>query len=157
MTLAVMAAWSSAAAAEAWLPQTYAAALVGTTLAHRPEAGPIAGWQRDVTGSIGVGRTLSQRFAVELDVGLTEIDGSYGGVSLVPGFVWAFDPQLYAAARFIVTVDPGASFAVAPGIGAIHVFAGGLAPNVELNLISNLGEGRPDLALSLTGGVLYLF
>jgi hypothetical protein len=132
-------------------------ALLGTTLAYVPSRGGIDGPQKDVTATLGIGHTVTPSFAVELDLALTAVEGHYAALTLVPGLIWTFHPILYAAARFIVTVDPVRNLALAPGLGALYVFGNGLAPLVEANLVCTVGKGQPDLGLALTLGLLYLF
>ena len=83
--------------------------------------------------------------------------GDYASLAFVPGLVWAFSPNAYAAARFIVPVDPGANFALFPGIGLSHTFRDGITPILELNVLSYVGKGHPDFGVALTVGVLVSF
>jgi len=55
-----------------------------------------------------------------------------------------------------VLVHPEASFGIFPGLGAIYVFKSSIAPLVELNAVSMLARGGPDLGGSATIGSLYL-
>ncbi len=130
--------------------------LAGTTVAHRPSGGSLAGWQRDVTTSVGLGRMVTDTLAVELDVAPTFVSGSYAAFSFVPGVVWAFSPHVYAAARFVVPVDPQLDLGLYPGIGVIQSFSS-LSLVAELNPFSYVGRGNPDLGVSLTAGALYAF
>ncbi len=138
------------------LPSNYAAEFLGTTLAYRPEGGPWDGWQHDATPLVGYGRQLTPTLAVELDAGPTFVQGKYSSFSLTPGLVWSFSPHAYAAARFVVPVDPETNFVLFPGIGVCHAF-GRVMPILELNVSSAVGRGHPDLGLSLTAGVLVFF
>lgn len=138
-------------------PPNYVAVFLGTTAAYRPPEGSWDGPQNDLTLTVGYGRCVSKTISLELDLGPTWIDGDYTAFALVPGIVWSFHPKAYAAARFIVPVDPEIDFAVAPGLGLIHTFGNGISPLLEVNAVSYLGEGSPDLGLSVTAGVLYFF
>jgi hypothetical protein len=137
-------------------PSNYVASFLGTTLGYRPEGGPWDGWQHDITPLLGYGRQLTPTVALELDLGPTFVRSSYSSFSLTPGLVWAFHPNVYAAARFIVPVDPEANFVLFPGIGLCRAF-GRVMPSVELNVSSAVGRGHPDLGVSLTAGVLFFF
>jgi hypothetical protein len=138
------------------LPSNYVAGFLGTTLAYRPEGGPGDGWQHDATTLLGYGRQLTPTIALELDAGPTFVRGEYSSFSLTPGLVWSFSPHAYAAARFVVPVDPEANFVLFPGIGVCHLF-GRVMPVLELNVSSAVGRGHPDLGVSLTAGVLVFF
>ncbi len=138
------------------LPANYAAEFLGTTLAYRPEGGPWDGWQHDATPLVGYGRQLTPALALELDLGPTFVRGDYASFSLTPGLVWSFSPHAYAAARFVVPVDPETNFVLFPGIGVCHSF-GRVMPILELNVSSAVGRGHPDLGLSLTAGLLVFF
>jgi hypothetical protein len=144
-------------AAQAQAPPNYVAALVTTTPAYRPPGGPWDGFQHDLTLNVGYGRYITKTLAIELDVGPTWVRGDYTAFSLMPGLVWSFHPHAYAAARFVVPVDPELNFALAPGLGLLYTFANGVAPYFEVNAISYVGRGDPDLAISLTAGVLFSF
>jgi hypothetical protein len=137
-------------------PKNYGAGFLGTTLAYRPNGGEWDGWQHDATTLLGYGRQLTSTLAVELDVGPSFVSGRYTSFSLTPGLVWAFHPNIYCAARFIVPVDPEANFVLFPGIGVSRAF-GRVMPVLELNLSSAVGRGEPDLGLALTAGVLIFF
>jgi hypothetical protein len=137
-------------------PSNYVAGLLGTTLGYRPEGGPWDGWQHDITPLLGYGRQLTPTVALELDLGPTFVRGSYSSFSLTPGLVWAFHPNVYAAARFIVPVDPETNFVLFPGIGLCRAF-GRVMPIRELNLSSAVGRGHPDLGVAGTVGVLVFF
>jgi len=147
----------AAAPARADPPPNYAALFAGTTVAYRPPGGPFAGYQHDLTGLVGYGRYVSRTIALELDLGPTWVRGDYTSFALVPGVVWAFSPHVYAAARFIVPVDPEADFALFPGIGLIHTFGDRISPLVEVNLLSYVGKGHPDFGVAVTVGVLVAF
>jgi hypothetical protein len=132
------------------------AGFLGTTLGYRPEGGPWDGWQHDATTLLGYGRQLSPTVALELDLGPTFVRGSYASFSLTPGVVWSFSPHAYAAARFVVPVDPETNLVLFPGIGLCHLF-GRVMPTLELSVSSAVGRGHPDLGVSLTAGVLVFF
>jgi hypothetical protein len=138
------------------LPSNYVAEFLGTMLAYRPEGGPWGGWQHDATPLLGYGRQLTPTLALELDAGPTFLRGDYSSFSLTPGLVWSFSPHAYAAARFIVPVDPETNFVLFPGIGLCHAF-GHVMPILELNVSSAVGRGHPDLGVSLTAGLLVFF
>ena len=114
------------------------------------------GWQHDVTSLLGYGRQLTPTLALELDVGPTFVRGSDSSFSLTPGLVWSFHPTVYAAARFVVPVDPEVNLVLFPGIGLSHAF-GRVMPVLEVNVSSAVGRGHPDLGVSLTAGVLLFF
>lgn len=138
-------------------PPNYVAAFAGTTLAYRP---PGAGWngaQSDLVLTGGAGRYVSRSIALELDLGPTLVREKYASFSLVPGVVWTLSPHVYLAARFPVAVDPEVAVFAGPGVGLSHTFANGLSPILELNAVTRLGHGKPDLGLTLTLGLLYSF
>jgi hypothetical protein len=137
-------------------PSNYVAGFLGTTLGYRPPGEAWDGWQHDATPLLGYGRQLSPTVALELDVGPTFVRDSYSSFSLTPGLVWAFHPNVYVAARFIVPVDPEANLVLFPGIGLCRSF-GRVMPIVEFNVSSAVGRGHPDLGVSLTAGVLVFF
>ena len=137
-------------------PTFYAAAFASTTFAYRAYRGTLEGPVGDVSPNIGLGYLVSQKLAIELDVGPTFVAGTYVSMSLTPGVVWAFHPNVYAASRFIVPVHPEVNFALYPGIGATHAF-GALAPFLELSVISYVGRGEPDFGLGASAGALYPF
>jgi len=147
----------AAAPAHAEPPPNYAAAFVGTTPAYRPPGGPFQGFQHDVTGLVGYGRFVSKTVALELDLGPTWVRGDYSTFTLVPGVVWAFNPHVYAAARFIVQVDPDRNLALFPGVGLIHTFNDRISPLLEVNALSYVGKGHPDFGVAVTVGVLVAF
>jgi hypothetical protein len=138
------------------LPDNYVAGFLGTTLGYRPNGGGWEGWQHDATPLLGYGRQLTPTLAVELDVGPTYVRGRYASFSLTPGLVWAFHPNVYCAARFIIPVDPETNLVLFPGIGVSRAF-GRVMPILELNLSSAVGRGDPDLGVALTAGVLVFF
>ncbi len=138
-------------------PPNYVAALVGTTVAYRPPGGPWDGLQHDVSPSIGYGRYVTKTLALELDLGPTWVRGQYASFSFLPGLVWSFDPHVYLAARFIVPVDPETNLALSPGLGVCHTFGSGLSPYLEVNAVSYVGRGDPDLGIGVTVGVLFSF
>ena len=137
-------------------PANYGAAFVGTTVAYRPPGGPFEGGQHDVTGLVGYGRFVTKTVALELDLGPTFVRGDYASFALVPGVVWAFHPNVYAAARFVVPMDPQANLALFPGIGVIKAF-GRISPLLEVNAVSYVGRGDPDFGVAVTLGVLVGF
>jgi hypothetical protein len=147
----------SPAARAGELPPNYAAVFLGTTPAYRPPGGPWSGFQHDLTVLGGYGRFVHPKVALELDLGPTHVRGHYTGFSLVPGVVWAFHPRVYAAARFIVPVDPETSLALFPGAGVIYTFKDRISPLVEVNTFSYVGRGDPDFGIALTLGVLVSF
>ncbi len=128
----VLALGTASAARAQESPPNYVAAFVGTTVAYRPPGGPFQGFPHDVTATAGYGRFVSRTVALELDLGPTFVRGRYASFGLVPGLVWAFRPYAYAAARFIVTVDPGPSLVLFPGIGLSRTF-GRTTPILEVN------------------------
>ena len=159
--LAAAAALAAAASSRAeepapGLPSNYVAGFLGTTLAYRPEGGPWEGWQHDATALLGYGRQIRPAVALELDVGPTLVRCSYSSFSLTPGLVWSFHPNAYAAARFVVPVDPETNLVLLPGIGVCRPF-GRVMPTLELNVSSAVGRGHPDLGVSLTAGLLVFF
>jgi hypothetical protein len=137
-------------------PSNYVAGFLGTTLAYRPPDEPWDGWQHDMTSLVGYGRQLTPTVALELDLGPTFVRGSYSSFSLTPGVVWAFHPNVYAAARFVVPVDPETNLVLLPGLGLCRSF-GRVMPTLELNVSSAVGRGHPDLGVSLTAGLLVFF
>jgi hypothetical protein len=132
------------------------AGFLGTTLGYRPPGGEWEGWQHDLTPLAGYGRQISPTVAIELDVGPTFVRGRYASFALNPGIVWAFHPNVYVAARFIVPVDPEAGFVLFPGVGLSRAF-GRVMPILEVNLSSVVGPGESDLGVALTAGVLVFF
>lgn len=138
-------------------PQNYVTAVVGTTLAYRPNGGSFGGWQKDIDPAIGYGRLITPTIALELDVGLVLTKDGYSSTFLVPGVVWSFSTHVYAAMRFLVPVDPEVNFGLFPGIGLVQAFSNGIALSLELNPSTTIGRGKPDFGLPLTGGVVYSF
>jgi hypothetical protein len=108
------------AATSAASAPNYAAMMLGTTLAYRAPGSPFAGPQADLSPLVGFGRFLSPKIALELDAGPTFVGRKYASFSLVPGIVWAFHPNVYAAGRCMVLVHPQANLAVAPGLGLTY-------------------------------------
>jgi len=151
-----MAAPCGAAGAASTAPANYVAGFLGSTLGYRPPAGAWAGWQNDFTPLVGYGRQLTPTLALELDLGPTFADGRYSSFSLTPGLVWSFHPNVYAAARFVVPVDPEPNLVLLPGLGVARPF-GRVMPILELNLWSAVGRGDPDLGVVLSAGVLVFF
>jgi hypothetical protein len=137
-------------------PPNYAALMVGTTAAYRPEGGPWDGFQNDASPMVGYGRYVTKTVAFELDLGPTFVKGHYTSFTLVPAVVWTFSSHAYLAGRFLVPVDPQSNFGLFPGLGAFRTF-GRYSPYVEVNLASYVGRGHPDLGVSLTAGVLIGF
>ena len=138
-------------------PPNYVAAFAGTTAAYRPPGGSWEGAQSDLILTAGAGRYVSRTWALELDLGPTLVKESYASFSLVPGVVWSFSPHAYLSARFPVAVDPEWALYAAPGFGLSHTFANGLSPILEVNAVTRLGHGKPDLGLTVTLGLLYSF
>ena len=156
LALLLGAAVSVCAADSSAPPPNYAALMVGTTVAYRPEGGPWDGFQHDITPMAGYGRYVSKSVALELDLGPTFVKGHYTSFTLVPAVVWTFSSHAYLAARFLVPVDPEANFGLFPGVGVLRTF-GRYSPYAELNLSSYVGRGHPDFGVSLTAGVLIAF
>src|SRR5262245_20388189 len=139
-------------------PSNYVAGFLGTTLAYKPPDGSWDGWQKDFSTTIGYGRQITPKLALELDLGPTWVNGAgYTSFALVPGVVWSITPSVYAAARVVVPVDPELNLVLLPGIGLSHMFGGRVMPTLELNLSSAVGRGNPDLGVTLTAGLLVFF
>ncbi len=138
-------------------PLNYVVASIGTTLVYQPNTGSASGWQEDLAPNVGFGRYVTDTIALELDLGPTYVSGDYASFTLIPGVVWSFSTDLYAAARFLVPIDPQVNFALFPGVGVLHTFASGISVFAELNVASTIGRGHPDLGGALTGGALYSF
>lgn len=138
-------------------PLNYVVMGVGTTPVHRPSSGPVNGWQHDVSPSAGFGRFVSATIALEVDIGPTFVRGDYAGASLVPGVVWAFSSHVYAAARFVVPVDPEVNLGLYPGVGLTHTFHNGIGIFAEGNAFTYVGRGSPDLGVAMSAGALYSF
>jgi hypothetical protein len=140
------------------LPANYVAGFLGTTLAYKPPGSSWDGWQKDFSTTLGYGRQVTPKLALELDLGPTWVSGGgYSSFALVPGLVWSFSPNAYAAARFAVPVDPEPNLVLLPGIGVCHLFGRRVMPTLELNLSSAVGRGNPDLGVTLTAGLLVFF
>jgi hypothetical protein len=154
--LGVAAPGAAADAAAAPAPANYVAGFIGTTLDYRPHDGDWQGYQHDLATTVGYGRQVTPKLALELDLGPTFVRGSYTSFSLVPGLVWSFHPNVYLAARFVVPVDPETNFVLLPGLGFAKAF-GRVMPTLELNVSSAVGKGEPDLGVSMTAGVLIFF
>jgi hypothetical protein len=135
----------------------YAVAGIATTAAYVPNSGPASGPLGDVSPTVGVGVYLTEKLCLELDAGVTftAADG-YTTVGFGPALIWAFHPNVYAAGRLFVPVDPAVNLVVLPGIGLTQVFDNGLAPFVELDLASAIGRGQPDLAIVPSAGASVL-
>lgn len=134
----------------------YLATFVGTTLGYKPPVGSWEGWQHDWTTLVGYGRQLRPTLALELDLGPTWASGRYSSFALTPGLVWSFHPNVYAAARFAVPVDPELNLVLLPGVGVAFPH-GRVMPTLEVNLSSAVGRGDPDLGVTLTAGLLVFF
>ena len=156
VALALAAVASAHSAEPAAAPPNYAALMVGTTAAYRPEGGPWDGFQKDVSPFVGYGRYVTKTVALELDLGPTFVKGHYTSFTLVPAVIWTFSSHAYVAARFLVPVDPESNFGLFPGVGVFRSF-GRYSPYAELNLASYVGRGHPDLGVSVTAGVLIAF
>jgi hypothetical protein len=144
-------------AAAAPSPKNYVTALVGTTVFYVPNEGDSSGWQHDPGPGVGYGRLVTPTIAVELDIVSVITRGDYTSTLLVPGVVWSFSTHVYAAARFLVKVDPEFDLTIFPGIGVVQSFSNGLAVSLELNVGPAVGKGNPDFSVGLTPGVLYSF
>jgi len=138
-------------------PANYVATFLGTTLWYRPHGGSWDGWQKDATTLLGYGRQLTPKLALEVDLGPTWVNGSgYTGFAITPGLVWSINSSVYAAARFAIPVDPETNLVLLPGLGLSHAF-GRVMPTLEVNVSSAVGRGKPDLAVTLTAGLLVFF
>jgi hypothetical protein len=147
-----------AAEAPASYPKNYVTALVGTTMIYRPKGGPTDSFLADVSAGVGYGRMVTPKIAVELDIALAIDDGKYVNTALIPGVVWNFHTYAYAAARFVVPIDPEFNVGVYPGIGAFYGLPSGLGFSLELNVGSSFAaDTDPSLATFLTLGALYAF
>lgn len=142
---------------EAPSPKNYVTAVIGTTLAYKPNSGDFGGPLKDIDPAIGYGRLITPTVALELDVGLVFIKTDYSSFLFVPGVVWNFSTHVYAAMRFLVPVDPEVNFALFPGIGLAYTLPNGISLSLELNPNTTIGRGKPDFGLPLTGGVVYSF
>lgn len=130
---------------------------VGGTAIHRPSGGPVDGWQHDIAPSVGAGRFVTETIALELDIGAAFVRGDYAATSLTPGVVWAFSSYAYAAARFVIPIDPEVNLGLYPGAGLTHTFPNGIGVFAEGNVFSYVGRGSPDLGVALSAGALYSF
>lgn len=137
-------------------PANYVGVFVGTSLAYRPPGGPVDVAPGDLNLNVGYGRAVTPALSLELDAGVTLIDGKYASFSFTPSAVYVFAPYAYAAMRVIIPVDPEVNVGLAPGLGLLHAFGDNVVI-LELNAISFVGKGDPDFALSLTGGLLRFF
>jgi hypothetical protein len=137
-------------------PANYVAIMIGTTLAYHPHDGEWDGFQHDESTLAGYGRYLTPKLAVEIDFGPTFVRGNYTSFTFVPAVVYTFSSHAYLAGRFLVPVDPELNFGLFPGIG-IFTTKGRYSPYLELNLSSYVGRGKPDLGVSLTGGLMIAF
>jgi len=137
-------------------PSAYLVAMTGTTLAYRaPAADGFAGPQRDITPMAGFGVVAGEHLAVELDAGPTVVDGDYVAFSLVPSVIRLLGDHAYAVAGVSFLVDPEPNVGLLAGFGVTHAFASGVAPFLTTTVISNVGQGHPDLALALTAGATF--
>lgn len=150
---------TGAAGDEAAPPSNYVGALAGTTLAYRPPGGPADGPQGDLSLALGVGRQLRPDLGVELDVGPVFVEGELVALAVVPGVIYGFRPNLYAALRVLVLPplldNDRWNLGLAPGIGGYWPAV--VTPTLELNAVSLVGQGDPDVGLSITAGALYFF
>jgi len=134
---------------------TYVVALASTTLAYQPYRGAFTGPQRDVTPFFGVGRYVTSSIALEVDAGVTFTPEGYAFASFVPGALWIVHPRFYTAARFVVPVHPTANLIVSPGAGVFLPLSEKSAFVAELDVMSAVARGAPDLGLALTAGVFH--
>jgi hypothetical protein len=147
-----------AAAAPASYPKNYVTVLVGTTMFARPKGGPTDSLLADVSPGIGYGRLVTPKIAIELDISPTIDNGEYLSTSLIPGVVWNFSTYVYAAARFLVPIDPDFNVGAFPGIGAFYGLPSGLGFSLELNAGAYFAaDTDPTVATFLTLGALYAF
>jgi len=145
-----------AAPAAAATPLNYVVASATTTLFYKPNSGDASGWQHDIGPVVGFGRYVTDTIALELDLGPGFVRGDYVNFVLVPGAVWSFSTHVYAAGRFLVQVDPELNLALFPGVGGIYTFDK-ISLTLELNVVSYIGRGKPDLGITLTPGIVYSF
>ena len=137
-------------------PKNYVTGLLGTTFfAH--SNGASSGLQKDLTPGVGYGRYVTPTIAVELDGAPTFLKTNYSTFSLIPGVVWNFHANFYAAMRLFVPVDPSFDVGLFPGIGAYYGLPSGLGFSLELNPVTLLRQDQLNLAVGITGGVLYSF
>lgn len=138
-------------------PLNYVVASVTTTLIFQPNQGSLQGLQYDVSPFVGFGRYVTETIALELDAGPTIVRDGDTSFSLVPAAVWSFSTHVYAAARLVVPVYHQIDLALYPGVGAIYTFKNQISLAVELNALSTIGRGKPDLSFTVTPGILYSF
>jgi len=144
------------AGAAPFQPSVYLVALTATTLAYRaPAADGFAGPQHDLTPMAGLGVVASEHLAVEVDVGPTLVDGDYAGFSLAPSVISPLGAHAYVVAGVSFLVDPEPNVGLLTGFGVTHAFDSGVAPFVTATVISNVGQGDPDLALALAAGATF--
>jgi len=145
------------APAAAATPLNYVVASVTTTLLYQPNAGDLSGPLQDIGPVVGFGRYVTDTVALEMDLGPAYAKGKYINFVLVPGAVWSFSTHVYAAARFLVQLDPEINFALFPGVGGVYTFKNQISLTLELNLLSTIGRGKPDFGVTLTPGIVYSF
>jgi hypothetical protein len=145
------------AAETAASPLNYVAASVTTTLFFQPNTGSSSGWQHDVGPVVGYGRYVTPTIALEMDFGPSYVRGDYANFVLVPAAIWSFSTHFYAAARFLVQLDPRLDLALFPGVGAAYSFPNNITITLEVNVPSFVGRGKPDLGITLTPGITYAF
>jgi len=138
-------------------PLNYVVASVTTTLLYKPNTGDLSGPLQDIGPVVGFGRYVTGTVALELDLGPSFTKGTYTNFVLVPGAVWSFSTHVYAAARFLVQVDPEINLALFPGVGGVYTFKNQISLTLELNLLSFIGRGKPDFGVTLTPGIVYSF
>lgn len=144
--------------APASYPKNYVTVLLGTTMFARPSGGPTTSFPADLSPGIGYGRMVTPKIAVELDISPTIDNGEYTSTSLIPGVVWNFSPYAYAAARFLVPIDPELNVGAFPGIGAFYGLPNGLGFSLEVNVGAYFAaDADPTVATFLTLGALYAF
>lgn len=135
----------------------YVTLLATTTVAYRPPGGPSGGFQNDVTPQLGFGYVMTPKLCLELDAGPTFSHGDYAAFSLVPGVILTLSPRFYGSLRLVIPVDPETNLAVSPGLGAVFSLSPRHTLYVETDLASFVGRGDPDLAVTVTSGLLYSF
>ena len=140
-------------------PRFFVTVMASTTLASRPAGSSLSGPSRDVSPMVGLGYLLSDTWALELDAGPSFLpDEGYTSFSLVPGVVYTFHPNFYAAARVTVPFHPAwGDVIAAPGIGATVALPGNLAPYLEASALGWAGEGGLDVGAGITAGVSLAF
>ena len=146
-------------AQEAPSPRFFVAVMASTTLASRPAGSSLSGPSRDVSPMVGLGYLLSDAWALELDAGPSFLpDEGYASFSLVPGIVYTFHPNFYAAARVTVPFHPSwGDVIAAPGLGATVALPGNLAPYLEASALGWAGDGGLDVGAGVTAGVSLFF